>query len=405
MECGCARVEITPPSEACLFGYPDGERRYKPHLDKVLDPLHARAVYLHSGSSPGILLITLDLCLLFTEDAIAFRTELSGKLRLPVENILLCCTHTHSAPLARMSLNGNSSSPGKAFHRYPHSPQGEVDYGRWILARLERIAALAISRRAPVTGFFRQSFSGHGYNRRCRTPDGVRNCWNIESFRERVPKVMRDLPHSVLKLAYQGREGGVVLDNLGIHPVVMGKESTGLSADWPSYARRYTEKRLKNYQAVFTQGAGAQVQPWISTQEDPRALHVVGEAIGAETVLLSWTADPVYLPDNSLRINEHTLPSRQVRISTLELGSILLVGLPFELSATMASRLRRLLRRPVLFFCLCNGWDGYWMAPEEFAEGGYETEIAHRRGVGPENSLSLLELLKPFQMERSLSPL
>lgn len=396
MECGTARVEITPPSEACLFGYPTGERRYKPHLDKVLDPLHARVVYLQSGSSPGILLITLDLCILLTEDAMAFRAELSGILRLPVENILICCTHTHSAPLARMGLNGNGSSPGNDFHQDGHSPQAEVDYGRWILARLAKSAALAISRRTPVTGFFRESISGHGYNRRCHTPEGIRNCWSIEGFRERTPEVMKDLPHAVLKLAYQGREGGVVLNNLGIHPVVMGKESTSLSADWPSYARRYTEKRMKNYQAVFTQGAGAQVQPWISTQEDPRGLHVVGEAIGAETVLLSWTADPIYLPSDALRINEHQLSSRPVRISTLELGNLLLVGLPFELSATWATRLRRLLNRPVLFLCLCNGWDGYWMAPEEFAEGGYEVEIAHRRGVGPENSLSLLELLESF---------
>jgi len=72
------------------------------------------------------------------------------------------------------------------------------------------------------------------------------------------------------------------------------------------------------------------------------------------------------------------------------------VGLPFELSATWATQLRRRLNRPVLFLCLCNGWDGYWMAPEEFAEGGYEVEIAHRRGVGPEHSLSLLELLESF---------
>jgi hypothetical protein len=392
MECGTARIEITPPFATALFGYPTDDRTYSPHKDKVLDPLQARALYLQNSSSPGILLITLDLCILLTADAVAYRKTLSEELRLPVENILISCTHTHSAPLARYAVNGSPKEPTDNFIADPLATS--VRYGKWLLGRLRKIATMAVARKSPVAVSYRETFTGLGFNRRCPGTEGIRNCWNLAEFPDRTPVPMEKLRHAVINFQYQNKQGGVVLQNLGIHPVVMGKENHQISGDWPCYARRHMEKRLNACQAVFTLGAGAQVQPWISTQSDPKALRLVGEAIGAEAVIMASTGESLSLPDNALQINTYQIPRTRVEISTFELGRFLVVGVPFELSTTWAEAIIQTLNRPAIFICLCNGWDGYWMSPKEFDEGGYEVEVARSKNVTADHALALLERLK-----------
>lgn len=392
MECGTARIEITPPFETALFGYPTDDRTYSPHKDRILDPLQARALYLQNGANRGILLITLDLCILLTDDALEYRKALSRELGLPLENILITCTHTHSAPLARFATGGPEQQQTDSFMADPLGTS--VRYGKWLLGRLRKIATMAVSHKSPVTLSYRETFTGLGYNRRTPGPDGIRNCWNLSEFPDRTPDPMVKLRHGVLNFEYQGKQGGIVLQNLGIHPVVMGKASHQISGDWPCYARRHLEKRMNAYQAVYTHGAGAQVQPWISTQADPRALRWVGEAIGAEAVMMAAVGDPLPVPESAFCLNTFHLPRTGVAISTFELGRLLFVGVPFELSATWADKIITTLNRPVAFLCLCNGWDGYWMSPEEFAESGYEVEVARSRGVTAEDSLALLERLR-----------
>ena len=394
MECGTARIEITPPFPAALFGYPGDDRTYTPHKDKVLDPLHARALYLQSGTTPGVLIVTLDLCILLNRDAEAFRRHLMSQVGLPRENIILACTHTHSAPLPRLvPENGNREPTGK----FLSDPEGtSIRYGQWLLERLGKICALAISRKSPATLSCRETFTGLGYNRRCRTPEGIRHCWNLKEFPSRVPEPMQRLRHSVVRIDYTCKAGGVVLQNVGIHPVVMGKESTQLTGDWPHYARRHIEKRMHGYQAITTFGAGAQVQPWISTQDESRNLRLVGESIGSEAVLMATTADRIDVPEGRLNPREQAIPKTQQEAVTLEIGRLLLVALPFELSATWADHIITELKRPVIFLCLSNGWDGYWMSPEEFEEGGYEVDVALSKGVTPGKSLAILEMLRPY---------
>jgi hypothetical protein len=392
MECGTARIEITPPFETPLFGYPVKDRSYTPHKDKVIDPLHARVLYLKNESGKGVLILSLDLCILLTPDARALRSALANEVGISSENILVACTHTHSAPLARLVGKGRSNESISPFMDDPEDVS--LRYGKWLLGRLKKICAIAIARKSPVSVSHRETTSGLGYNRRCLTDQGVLHCWNIHEFPSRHAKPMEGLKHCVLIFDYMGKAGGVILQNAGIHPVVLGKESREISSDWPFYSRRHIEKRMGGYQAIFTMGAGAQVHPWIATQTDTRGLKLCGEAIGAEAVLLASATQPMQIPERALQPTPSRIPGTQVEITTLEIGELLLVALPLELSATWADAIQRQLNRPVLFVCLCNGWDGYWMSPDEFAEGGYEVEIAKARGVTAANSIALLEHLK-----------
>ena len=76
-----------------------------------------------------------------------------------------------------------------------------------------------------------------------------------------------------------------------------------------------------------------------------------------------------------------------------ELGEVLRACLPLELSTRLLARVRERICRPSMLTCLANGWSGYWMDASEFAEGGYEVEVARRNGRRPEDSEALLEVL------------
>ena len=390
MECGTARIEITPPVKTVLFGYPGEARIYEPHKDRILDPLQARVLYLEEGAGPGVLLLSLDLCILLDEDAGFLRRVLAEKFQIPRENILVACTHTHSAPLPRFSPRDD---PNGGLERFRQPDREEAfAYGKWLLPRLVKTVKLALSRKCTVDLYFRETLSGLGYDRRCLTPEGIRNCWNPDEFPDRVPRPARGVRHAVLKLVFRDRPGGVVMSSTGIHPVVMGKESNRISSDWPGQARRHVEKRMRRFQALFVQGAAAQVQPWLSTQGDPRALRWVGEAIGAESLLLGLGGRRIETDGRAFGLRERPVPDTGIAVTTFALGDLLVIGLPLELSTSVADEIAAAVGRPVFFICLCNGWNGYWMSRREFEEGGYEIEIARGKGLDSSCSENLMKL-------------
>ena len=94
LKAGYAGLDVTPSYPTPLAGYGDSAQRYHTH---VLDPLYAVCVALSDGES-ALLLFYLDQAALSLETCSLWRKELSERHGIPVENILLNVTHTHSAP-------------------------------------------------------------------------------------------------------------------------------------------------------------------------------------------------------------------------------------------------------------------------------------------------------------------
>jgi len=388
---GFARCDISPTFATPLMGYPGDERVYRPNKDKMLDPIQARALYLARKDEPGLLIVAVDLCVIMTADSLAYRKMIARAVKLPVENVWLACTHTHSAPLPR-GFGGNvKAALPERFRSGPLEP--DFEYGEWIADKLKKAARQAVARTAPVSVGMRQTGSGLGYNRRCESSGKILHCWNIAEFPQRNPGSVPDLRHTVLRMDYRTKRGGLLIDSIGVHPVVMGKDSVELSADWPAYARRHLERRMRDYHACFIQGAGAEIHPWIATQTDPHALRWVGEAIGGEALLLAKTTRPLELDSRSLIPVTVELPGLDVSIHAVELGELLLLALPFELSSAWAAVIEHTLARPVVFCCLTNGWESYWMSPRQQADGGYEVEVGAACGITAQHSETLLRVL------------
>ena len=91
-EAGAARRVITPSVGACLYGYrPDWKS------ESVHDELHVTALALRQNGQRALLL-TIEVGDMHTSLCDETRAVIARETDVPVQHILLCCTHTHSAP-------------------------------------------------------------------------------------------------------------------------------------------------------------------------------------------------------------------------------------------------------------------------------------------------------------------
>ena len=92
---GYAQVNINPPLGIGIVGY------YVPRFAKgFLDDLEASALALTCGQTP-VLLVNIDHCGIEADICNRFRGAMSKTSGIPVENILLTATHTHTGPMLR----------------------------------------------------------------------------------------------------------------------------------------------------------------------------------------------------------------------------------------------------------------------------------------------------------------
>ena len=91
---GFARVDISPEESVPLAGYGNTSRRMS---KVVMDPLYANGLAFTDEAGNTMLVIVMDQCNMYNPLP-SMREDVSKATGLPVEKIMLCCTHTHSAP-------------------------------------------------------------------------------------------------------------------------------------------------------------------------------------------------------------------------------------------------------------------------------------------------------------------
>lgn len=121
------------------------------------DQLHARAIVLDDGQT-RLAIVVADSCMIYREIFDAAKKVIHERTGLPVENILMSATHTHSAP-ASVSVFQTEADP---------------EYQRFLTLRLADAAQQAIANLAPAQiGWGVGSEPRHVFNRRWRMRPGV----------------------------------------------------------------------------------------------------------------------------------------------------------------------------------------------------------------------------------------
>ncbi|MBQ3556982.1 MAG: hypothetical protein IJA11_04220 [Oscillospiraceae bacterium] len=242
LKVGYAGVNINPPLGIGIYGY------FVPRFAQgFVDDLEAHAMALSCGEAP-CLLIGVDNGGIDADIVDRFRAAMAKAANIPVENIFLHTTHTHTGPLMRV---------------YPDMFEADEEpiarYVTFLEERLCDLAVLAIADMKPA----RMGFAvGHApdriaYIRRYRMKDGsTMTCPPINDPNIDHPIGELDQRVNVLRFDQEGGQSIVVL-NYGVHADCVNGDL--ICADWPHWVRKTVAAALDGTKVLCIVGAQGDV--------------------------------------------------------------------------------------------------------------------------------------------------
>jgi hypothetical protein len=245
LSAGAARCMISPPKGIYLVGYGD---RTKGNSG-VHDPLTATALVLDDGTR-RMAIVALDILTIneFIVDRI--------RTRLTPTEVILCCSHTHSGPIA---------------YADEKSPRQNQDYIDSLVENIVTVVQEALTKVQPARLEISHGEATIGINRREQMPDG-----HVEIGRNPDGPIDRSVQVvSVFPVDRNGDEPIAHLVNYACHGTVLGPDNLLVSADWIGFMRQEVESAT-NGLVLFLQGATANINPdmyW----EDGRAFEMAAQ--------------------------------------------------------------------------------------------------------------------------------
>ena len=236
LKAGFARVNINPPMGISIRGY--FKKRF---AEAILDDLQANALALQCGDVKT-LLISIDHCGMAQEISDRCRKAASDASGVPMENIILSATHTHTGP------NIDFESEEEIVREHSVFVERRIaDVAKFAVADLKDAKMGYGKGVAPNVAFIRRYVMKDGS---IKTNPGVNNPDIVRPVGETDESV------NVMRFDREGAET-LVFVNFANHPDVVG--GSKISADWPGLLRADVEKILDNTKCIFFNGAQGDV--------------------------------------------------------------------------------------------------------------------------------------------------
>ena len=414
MKAGFAVGDITPELGIYLTGYGNPARL----AEAVHSPLRATAMVLADGATEAAV-ISLDWCGISEELASAMHHAINDATGIPADHILVCATHTHSAPqvFARRTLSRTDVDPE---HR------GEAYARRMIPVIVETVQQAKNNMREAVVGFGLTK-SKTGVSRRGMNENGKVSHFIAD------PYLPCDDNMTVVRfLDKETREDIGIFIHYGCHNTCQGSNRL-ISSDWCGMMR---ERVSDSYHTtvMFVNGSEGDVGP--NTNRPVKAEGIFGysagggdgersvlevglraatDALRALSDIRDFQADlplrvrsqeiqlPQALPYDEATVQERVrkyessggtaisevdyqvakrvlehwhLPPQPKLVfvqTVLAFGPVALAPFPFEMFSIFSLRLRKYGPFAYNLLCSCsNGGNGYLPDRSAIAAGGYE---------------------------------
>lgn len=376
MKAGFARRPITPDKPMTLAGF---DRRTAPAAG-TLEDLYVSVLALEDDCGQRFLLCSFDL--LGADRALCRVVRETLSAVLSPERIWVCATHTHSAP--RGAFSGGIS-------------QDDI-YISSIVNSCKAAAFTALEELSSVSALWGEGFA-----------EGV------ASFRD-VPREQSGFQMPLRVLRLEGERFSLPIIRFACHPTVLNEDNLLYARDLPGAAEatpslwlngpcadlstRFTRREsspaevqrmgalMKNALSAVTlrpaPDFGKTIRVFEQTLELPYGSALRGDA--RQALLKELTEQAAACTDDAARREldsciavlergDRDLPdSRTVTVAACDLGSHLLLALPFEVSWKDGLQLEQeaaaLCGKPALLVCYCGGYDGY--LPHEHAGINYQ---------------------------------
>ncbi|WP_166831101.1 hypothetical protein [Thalassoroseus pseudoceratinae] len=450
LRAGASAVDVSPQQ------FPVSLRSGKAtDASAVHDPLHARAIVLDDGN------ITIAIAVL---DALGAPPEMlneakqiaAKKTGIPVEQMLISSTHTHSAPPS----NRTEGSPG------------DVAYRKLLVKSLAQVITEAFENLQPASvGMASHDLPEEVFNRRWflkpgKMPVNPFGKMDLVKMNPGTNPAVLDRPAGpvdpelmILSLQNEKRKPLGLLANYALH-YVGGVEKKHASSDYFGEFSRLMPSRLRadsEFVAIMSNGASGDInnipflvnrpprEPFeqigivarkaadaayfaykkIDSHDSNIILGMIerkvelkyrrpnaGEVADAREVLALKDPDAIArLPKNAQNYARKTLRAYErdedfltVTIQAIRIGELAVVGIPFETLVEIGLEIKDRSPFPkTMVIGLANGRHGYLPTPEQHRLGGYETWLGTNI-VQKDASVILTEnLLKMLNELESLS--
>jgi hypothetical protein len=239
---GFAEFDVTPPVGIHLGGRGCSDEA----STALLDPLAGQVTMLEDIRGSRLCIISLDLIGLGRAYGEELRQRISDRLAIPVAQVLLNCSHTHSGPMMYRDSLAACGEPTVMERAYLEGLADKVIAG---CLRAQRDLS-------PVRASVHEGSALVGINRRGRDARGKVGM---------IPDPNGPFERRIWILELAGPDGRLrgVLFSYPCHPVFnYTRERTAISADFPGAARRELRAELGDgTHAQFLQGCAGDVRP------------------------------------------------------------------------------------------------------------------------------------------------
>ncbi|TLV03835.1 neutral/alkaline non-lysosomal ceramidase N-terminal domain-containing protein [Dyadobacter luticola] len=376
------KVDITPTDSQYLLGY--GPRK----SEGVYDKIYHRIVLMDDGVTQ-FAIVSSDLALVAPSEYDKVAAKLQKELKINPVNFWWTFTHTHSAPEV-----GPPGLPAVFLgDRYKHD--FDKVYTEMVEQKLIEGIAEARKKLAPAKLGTGWGFASANINRRARLADG-------KITLGMNPDGPVDRRIGLIRLEKEDGSLLTLIANYAMHGTVFAA-ITEISADGPGIVAEYVEEKL-GVPMLYINGAAGNIAPLYSQQEAPSGKRVLPQfkvmlgdkiikankdilAMTSDVKLrtsvmtvetprkagLGWTDDMLnYTRTTKEGINLVKLPVRFLKINE----DIAIWSAPLELFCEVSNEIRDRSPFPVtMYFGYGNGWLGYMLTENEYAQGGYESTV------------------------------
>jgi putative membrane-bound dehydrogenase-like protein len=255
---GSAKIDITPAEPVRLTGY--NER--KTEFEGVEQHIYARAIAIGEKENACVL-VAVENCGITADIVENVAARLKEKAGIPRERLVVCSTHTHSAPavirFAPIILQALTDE---------HKARVEA-YTKFVTEKIGDAALAALDARRPARLAWAEGKSGFAGNRRV-LKEGV---WTGFGINPDGP-----VQHRVPALRATGEDGKLIalVVNYACHCTTLQGKFNKVCGDWAGYAAEYLEAEHAGATAVITIGCGADANP------NPRGELKLAQAHGQE---------------------------------------------------------------------------------------------------------------------------
>ncbi len=277
LRAGAVAIDITPTTPVTLAGH-----LTRRDAQGVLDPLHARAIVLENDQTK-LAFILIDLIAFGKEDSDDVRYAIAQNLEIPVANVCISCTHTHTAPGVK---------EGFATPR-------EGQYLDWAKPRMVEAAVKAAANVVAAEVSWAMGQEGRPqYNRRYHMKDGSGR-FN-PGLPDQIASVAGPTDPSLPLLLVRRQEDGAalaVLANYSLH-YIGDHDSMQISADYfGEFSRLAAERFGESCVAMLTHGASGDINnsnhrktptPWYPEQMAHKERSIIIANMLLDEVQKAW---------------------------------------------------------------------------------------------------------------------